>query len=151
MPADLSLRRLALAGAALVVTLVARAGPAIAKDEAAPMRATSADPAVAAAAIAELRARGSEGLAQLLAAREPELASLEISGDAGRRLVAAIDAVAAQRDARFSRLYWHMMRKYCGMPEIPPTGADFSSGTTFGYATGVTPPLITRIGAHFTF
>ena len=32
-----------------------------------------------------------------------------------------------------------------------PTGADFASGPTFGYATGVTPPLITRIGARFTF
>jgi carboxypeptidase family protein len=32
-----------------------------------------------------------------------------------------------------------------------PTGADFSSGPTFGYATGVVPPLITRIGARFAF
>jgi hypothetical protein len=32
-----------------------------------------------------------------------------------------------------------------------PTGADFASGPTFGYATGVTPPLITRIGARFNF
>jgi hypothetical protein len=32
-----------------------------------------------------------------------------------------------------------------------PTEADFSSGPTFGYAEGVTPPLITRIGARFTF
>jgi hypothetical protein len=32
-----------------------------------------------------------------------------------------------------------------------PTGADFLSGPTFGYATGVVPPLITRIGARFTF
>ncbi len=32
-----------------------------------------------------------------------------------------------------------------------PTGAEFASGPTFGYATGVTPPLITRIGARFTF
>jgi hypothetical protein len=32
-----------------------------------------------------------------------------------------------------------------------PTGADFASGPTFGYATGVTPPLITRIGARFRF
>jgi hypothetical protein len=32
-----------------------------------------------------------------------------------------------------------------------PTGADFASGPTFGYVTGVTPPLITRIGARFTF
>ena len=32
-----------------------------------------------------------------------------------------------------------------------PTGADFASGPTFGYATGVTPPLITRIGARLTF
>ena len=30
-----------------------------------------------------------------------------------------------------------------------PTGAEFASGPTFGYATGVTPPLITRIGARF--
>jgi hypothetical protein len=32
-----------------------------------------------------------------------------------------------------------------------PTAAEFASGPTFGYATGVTPPLITRIGARFTF
>ena len=32
-----------------------------------------------------------------------------------------------------------------------PTGAEFRSGSTFGYATGVTPPLVTRIGARFTF
>ena len=32
-----------------------------------------------------------------------------------------------------------------------PTGAEFQSGSSFGYATGVTPPLITRIGARFTF
>jgi Carboxypeptidase regulatory-like domain len=32
-----------------------------------------------------------------------------------------------------------------------PTGADFASGPTFGYATGVTPPLITRVGARFNF
>ena len=32
-----------------------------------------------------------------------------------------------------------------------PTGADFASGPTFGYATGVTPPLITRVGARFSF
>ena len=32
-----------------------------------------------------------------------------------------------------------------------PTGAEFASGPTFGYATGVTPPLITRIGARFNF
>jgi hypothetical protein len=32
-----------------------------------------------------------------------------------------------------------------------PTSADFASGPTFGYVQGVTPPLITRIGARFTF
>jgi hypothetical protein len=32
-----------------------------------------------------------------------------------------------------------------------PTTAEFRSGPTFGYVTGVTPPLITRIGARFTF
>ncbi len=32
-----------------------------------------------------------------------------------------------------------------------PTGAEFASGPSFGYATGVTPPLITRVGARFNF
>jgi len=32
-----------------------------------------------------------------------------------------------------------------------PTSAEFASGPTFGYVTGVTPPLITRIGGRFTF
>ena len=32
-----------------------------------------------------------------------------------------------------------------------PTGAEFRSGPTFGFVTGVTPPRITRIGARFTF
>lgn len=32
-----------------------------------------------------------------------------------------------------------------------PTGAEFRSGQTFGYVTGITPPRITRIGARFTF
>ncbi len=32
-----------------------------------------------------------------------------------------------------------------------PTGATFTSGPTFGYANGVTPPRIARIGARFTF
>ena len=32
-----------------------------------------------------------------------------------------------------------------------PTGAEFRSGSTFGYVTGVTPPRIWRLGARFTF
>jgi len=32
-----------------------------------------------------------------------------------------------------------------------PTGANFASGTTFGYATGVVPPRISRIGVRFNF
>src|SRR5688572_29457854 len=32
-----------------------------------------------------------------------------------------------------------------------PTGAEFRSGQTFGYVTGITPPRITRLGARFTF
>jgi len=32
-----------------------------------------------------------------------------------------------------------------------PTGAEFRSGPTFGYVTGITPPRITRIGARFNF
>ena len=67
----------------------------------------SADPAVAKKAIAELRAKGPAGLAELLAAHEAELAALDPASESGRRLVAALDAVAGQRDARFARLYWH--------------------------------------------
>jgi hypothetical protein len=32
-----------------------------------------------------------------------------------------------------------------------PNAAEFTSGRTFGYVTDITPPLISRIGARFTF
>jgi hypothetical protein len=32
-----------------------------------------------------------------------------------------------------------------------PTGAEFQSGPTFGYVTGITPPRISRLGVRFTF
>ena len=70
-------------------------------------RAVSPDPAVAAAAVRDLRAKGPAGLAELLAAHEADLASLDPASEAGRRLIAAVDATAGQRDARFARLFWH--------------------------------------------
>jgi hypothetical protein len=70
-------------------------------------RAVSADPEVAADAVRALRAKGPAGLAELLAAHEAALASLDPASEEGRRLVRAVDAVAGQRDARFARLFWH--------------------------------------------
>jgi hypothetical protein len=32
-----------------------------------------------------------------------------------------------------------------------PTGAEFRSGPTFGYVTGITPPRISRLGVRFSF
>ncbi|MBX3412857.1 MAG: thioredoxin family protein [Pirellulales bacterium] len=71
------------------------------------------DDVVADAAIAELRAAGPAGLAALLAllpAIEQENAALETLASTvvpEPRLRRAIDAVAAQRDAYASRLYWY--------------------------------------------
>src|SRR5207247_2153751 len=74
--------------------------------------AVSADPEVAARAVAALRARGQEGLDALLSAHAAALSGLDASAtqptDEGtRRLVAAVDAVAGQKDARFARLFWN--------------------------------------------
>src|SRR5262245_29795834 len=60
-------------------------------------RAVSGDPAEASAAVAALRAAGPPGLEALLA-RE---------GDHGSRWSAAVDAVAAQKDAAATGLYWY--------------------------------------------
>src|SRR5436309_2838040 len=109
-----------LLGAALflvtvVVALAVRStAPALAGDAAGTatdpaVRAVSADPAVAAQAIAALRARGAEGLEALLAAHGAELDAIGTGpeNDESRRLVASVDSVSGQKDARFARLFWY--------------------------------------------
>ena len=89
------------------------------------LAAMSEDPAEAKAAIAELRARGPQGLDALLRAyrrwgglpartadpvgvAEPATAEARDQIVARRkRLAAAVDAVAAQKDASYSGLYWY--------------------------------------------
>ncbi len=63
-------------------------------------KAVSPDPAQAADAQAVLRARGPEGLEALSALREGGKTDQ-------KRLRAAMDAVACQKDAWASRLFWH--------------------------------------------
>ena len=77
-------------------------------------RATNQDPAMAADAIAQLRAAGPRGLASLIDANRPlveqhraGLASNLADDPRWRRVASAIDAVAAQKDAWASGLYWY--------------------------------------------
>lgn len=72
-------------------------------------RAVSADPAVSAPAIAELRRSGPEGLAALLAAYRAEIDSFARTGNGGgnwKLISFAIDSVAMQKDAYASGLFW---------------------------------------------
>jgi hypothetical protein len=74
--------------------------------------ATSDDAAVAKEARASLRAAGPDGLAALRLQFRPEIAkaldgTLPPGDPAWRRIREAIDAVAAQRDAHTSGLYWY--------------------------------------------
>jgi len=70
------------------------------------------DPATASTAIARLRAAGPRGLDALLTAHAKEIAAmragtLHLDDPSIARLRAAIDAVAKQRDAFASGLFWH--------------------------------------------
>ncbi len=77
--------------------------------------ALSADLEKADDAIAGLRALGADGLTALMAAHADEIARIQTSLDADRvvtdtkqvRLLKAIDRVAGQKDALYSRLYWY--------------------------------------------
>ncbi|HTD53317.1 MAG TPA: hypothetical protein VK780_09850, partial [Thermoanaerobaculia bacterium] len=75
--------------------------------------ALSEDKTAAERAIAALRAAGYPGLSALLERGGPVSpricwsGTIEGSGDPWRRWCAAVDAVAAQRDASVSGLYWH--------------------------------------------
>lgn len=76
------------------------------------LAATEEDATVAARAIAALRQAGPAGLEALFEAHAAELQKASKAGavwtdPAWRRLKAAIEAVAAQRDAHVSRLYWY--------------------------------------------
>src|SRR5437868_13929370 len=70
--------------------------------------AVSQDPAVASAAVARLRAMGPAGLRELINAYGAEAKPGADASPARRRAAAAaIDAVAAQKDAAYSGLYWY--------------------------------------------
>lgn len=78
-------------------------------------RAISADAAESAAARASLREQGQAGLDAFISAHADKLKSLSVDMSAPlphlnedlQRLTAALDSIAAQRDARASLLYWH--------------------------------------------
>ena len=69
--------------------------------------AVQENPDIARAAVVELRAKGPAGLQELLDAHADAIASGPQKTEAWRRLAAAIDAVAMQKDAYASRLYWY--------------------------------------------
>lgn len=82
--------------------------PAPSDQKAAAARVLSEDPAVASAAIEALRAAGPAGLATLLDQYADLLTSPPgMAPSPEPRLKAAIDAVAGQRDADISKLYWY--------------------------------------------
>jgi hypothetical protein len=71
--------------------------------------AVSADSAVSAEAVKELRALGKEGLDALFQTYGSEIAEFSKTGEATddwKRIAAALDAVAMQKDAYASQLYW---------------------------------------------
>ena len=68
-----------------------------------------------------------------------------------RRLAVAVSLLAASLGWVETRQASAVSATFNLLNSATPTGADFSSGPTFGYATGVVPPLITRLGARFTF
>jgi hypothetical protein len=121
-----SMRRWLLGGVMLTTALGAVAARACMDYRERPVgvlaEAVSQDPAVAKAAVAELRARGPRGLEELLRAYRPLLERATTANYAGypgsadvpppaaavhKRLAAAVDLVAAQKDASYSRLYWY--------------------------------------------
>jgi hypothetical protein len=77
------------------------------EDDALAMLAVSDNPAEAEAAIVALRAQGPAGLERLVAVHDERLRRGPDGSDPWKRLAAAVDGVAAQRDAYASRLYWH--------------------------------------------
>ena len=74
------------------------------------VNAVSNDPATAETAIRELRAMGSEGLVAMFSKYSGDIERFLKTGDADenwKRIAAAMDAVAMQKDAYSSHLYWY--------------------------------------------
>lgn len=99
---------------ATVIAAALSFAPVATSAEPAVLRALSGDPATARAAIAALRAQGGAGLEELMQAHAVALDELATQLEAGRplrpelaRLRAAVEGVAAQRDAHASGLFWH--------------------------------------------
>lgn len=91
---------------AIFITTAALAGDA----EALARQSISEDEAAAREAIAELREMGQAGVDALLTVYADEVAKYARSGDSTsewRRIAAAIDTVAMQKDAYASGLYWY--------------------------------------------
>jgi hypothetical protein len=105
----------AIVGALLLIQLQARAATAQNSTWLRELstQATDQDPAVATAAVAQLRAAGPAGLAALIdanseAVRQRRAGMVPLPPDPRwLRIAAAIDAVAAQKDAWASGLYWY--------------------------------------------
>ena len=94
--------------AALMALFFALAVSAETRKELAQM-AISADPAVSTEAVKNLRALGREGLETLFETYAGEIAKFSRDGEGGvewKRIAAALDAVAMQKDAYAARLFW---------------------------------------------
>jgi hypothetical protein len=106
--------RLVLTAVALLAVAIGAAALACGESPKLVQDAVGEDPAAAKAAVATLRAQGPAGLRRLIYASDLDTAlttrnsaptPAEIAR--GKRFAAAIDAVAAQKDASASRLYWY--------------------------------------------
>lgn len=90
----------------LFSTCIFATGPA----EQLAVNAVSADAATSALAVRELRAMGSEGLDALFNKYSADIDKFKANGEANdewKRIATAIDAVAMQKDAYTSHLYWY--------------------------------------------
>jgi hypothetical protein len=107
--------RWTLAAVALLAVGIGAAALACGESPKLVQDAVGEDPAAAKAAVAALRAQGPAGLTRLMRARAEERAAVQMKCAAetpqeqarAKRFEAVIDAVAAQKDASASGLYWY--------------------------------------------
>ena len=107
--------RWTLAAVALLAVAIGAAALACGESPRLVQDAVGEDPAAAKAAVAALRAQGPAGLRRLMRVQAEERAAVQMKCAAetpqeqarAKRFEAAIDAVAAQKDASASGLYWY--------------------------------------------
>ena len=105
----MKMRSLLLVSAALLIFSCAIAASGSSPDQLA-LEAVSNDNAAAQAAIRQLRSMGQPGLDTLIAKYKADIERYARTGesdDKWKRIAAAIDTVAMQRDAYASDLYWY--------------------------------------------